>query len=106
VIPSTHTTPDPIELNSLLNDMVEQGCDYCFMEVSSHAIAQHRIANLHFSGGIFTNLTHDHLDYHKTFDSYLKAKKHFLMVCQKTLSRLPIAMIRMVTCNAAKHQGS
>ena len=77
VIPATHTTPDPIELNRLLDDMVTQGCDYCFMEVSSHAVAQHRIANLHFSGGIFTNLTHDHLDYHKTFDSYLKAKKTF-----------------------------
>src|SRR6201991_60631 len=60
VIPSTHTTPDPIELNRLLDEMVTAGCDYCFMEVSSHAIAQHRIANLNFSGGIFTNLTHDH----------------------------------------------
>jgi UDP-N-acetylmuramoyl-L-alanyl-D-glutamate--2,6-diaminopimelate ligase len=77
VIPSTHTTPDPIELNRLLEEMVAQGCDYCFMEVSSHAVAQHRVANLHFSGGVFTNLTHDHLDYHKTFDSYLKAKKAF-----------------------------
>jgi len=77
VIPSTHTTPDPIELNRLLEEMVTQGCDYCFMEVSSHAVAQHRVANLQFSGGVFTNLTHDHLDYHKTFDSYLKAKKAF-----------------------------
>ncbi len=77
VIPSTHTTPDPIELNRLLEEMVAQGCDYCFMEVSSHAVAQHRVANLSFSGGVFTNLTHDHLDYHKTFDSYLKAKKAF-----------------------------
>nr|WP_294795844.1 UDP-N-acetylmuramoyl-L-alanyl-D-glutamate--2,6-diaminopimelate ligase [uncultured Mucilaginibacter sp.] len=77
VIPSTHTTPDPVALNSLLNDMVEQGCDYCFMEVSSHAVAQHRIEGLNFAGGIFTNLTHDHLDYHKTFDNYLKAKKAF-----------------------------
>jgi len=77
VIPSTHTTPDPIELNRLLEEMVAQGCDYCFMEVSSHAVAQQRIANLQFSGGIFTNLTHDHLDYHKTFNSYLKAKKTF-----------------------------
>jgi len=77
VIPSTHTTPDPVALNSLLNDMVEQGCDYCFMEVSSHAVAQHRIEGLSFAGGVFTNLTHDHLDYHKTFDNYLKAKKAF-----------------------------
>ncbi|TWR29303.1 UDP-N-acetylmuramoyl-L-alanyl-D-glutamate--2,6-diaminopimelate ligase [Mucilaginibacter pallidiroseus] len=77
IIPSTHTTPDPVALNSLLADMVNEGCDYCFMEVSSHAVAQHRIDGLKFSGAIFTNLTHDHLDYHKTFDSYLKAKKAF-----------------------------
>lgn len=77
VFPSTHTTPDPVELHRLMNDMVEQGCDYCFMEVSSHAIAQHRIAGLKFGGAIFSNLTHDHLDYHKTFEKYLKAKKTF-----------------------------
>lgn len=77
VFPATHTTPDPIALNSLLNDMVDSGCDYCFMEVSSHAVAQHRIEGLTFAGGIFTNLTHDHLDFHKTFDAYLKAKKNF-----------------------------
>jgi UDP-N-acetylmuramoyl-L-alanyl-D-glutamate--2,6-diaminopimelate ligase len=77
IIPSTHTTPDQVELNSLLNEMVTQGCDYCFMEVSSHAVAQHRIEGLNFAGGIFSNLTHDHLDYHKTFDNYLKAKKAF-----------------------------
>jgi UDP-N-acetylmuramoyl-L-alanyl-D-glutamate--2,6-diaminopimelate ligase len=77
VTQSTHTTPDPVELNMLMNEMVEQGCDYCFMEVSSHAIAQHRIGSLNFTGGIFSNLTHDHLDYHKTFDAYLKAKKAF-----------------------------
>ena len=77
VVPATHTTPDPVELNELLSEMVEMGCDYCFMEVSSHAIAQHRVSALKFTGGIFSNLTHDHLDYHKTFDSYLKAKKAF-----------------------------
>jgi UDP-N-acetylmuramoyl-L-alanyl-D-glutamate--2,6-diaminopimelate ligase len=75
VIPATHTTPDPIAINRLINDMVAGGCDYCFMEVSSHAVAQHRIEGLKFAGGIFTNLTHDHLDFHKTFSSYLKAKK-------------------------------
>ena len=77
VVPSTHTTPDPIELNALLNRMVEQGCEYAFMEVSSHSVAQHRIAGLHFAGGIFTNLTHDHLDYHKTMANYRNAKKKF-----------------------------
>ena len=77
IIPATHTTPDPVALNQLLHDMVESGCDYCFMEVSSHAVAQSRTEGLEFTGGIFTNLTHDHLDFHKTFDSYLKAKKGF-----------------------------
>ena len=77
VIPSTHTTPDPIELNTLLQRMVEAGCEYAFMEVSSHSVAQDRIAGLHFAGGIFTNLTHDHLDYHKTMANYRNAKKRF-----------------------------
>lgn len=77
IIPATHTTPDPIALNSLLSDMVQAGCSYCFMEVSSHAVAQNRIAGLTFTGGVFTNLTHDHLDFHKTFSEYLKAKKAF-----------------------------
>ena len=77
IIPATHTTPDPIALNSLLSDMVESGCDYCFMEVSSHAVAQSRIEGLTFAGGVFTNLTHDHLDFHHTFSAYLKAKKQF-----------------------------
>jgi len=77
IVPATHTTPDAIELNSLLRKMVDKGCTYCFMEVSSHAIVQNRTAGLEFQGGIFTNLTHDHLDFHKTFDAYLKAKKLF-----------------------------
>jgi UDP-N-acetylmuramoyl-L-alanyl-D-glutamate--2,6-diaminopimelate ligase len=77
IIPATHTTPNPIALNKLLRDMVDAGCSYCFMEVSSHAIVQHRIAGLTFSGGVFSNITHDHLDFHLTFDNYLKAKKAF-----------------------------
>ena len=77
VIPSTHTTPDPVELNALLRKMVDRQCEYAFMEVSSHAIDQNRIAGLHFAGGIFTNLTHDHLDYHKTMANYRNAKKKF-----------------------------
>ena len=74
---ATHTTPDPVQLNRLLAEMVREGCDYAFMEVSSHSADQKRIAGLVFAGGIFTNLTHDHLDYHKTFDNYLAAKKSF-----------------------------
>ena len=76
-LPTTHTTPDPIELNSLLGRMADEGCEYVFMECSSHAIAQKRIGGLHYAGGIFTNLTRDHLDYHKTFENYRNAKKAF-----------------------------
>jgi UDP-N-acetylmuramoyl-L-alanyl-D-glutamate--2,6-diaminopimelate ligase len=77
VIPTTHTTPDPISINELLVKMLEQGCTHCFMEVSSHAVDQKRIAGLSFAGAIFTNITHDHLDYHHTFESYIRAKKGF-----------------------------
>ena len=76
-IPADHTTPDPIELNKLLAQMVDAGCEYAFMECSSHAIAQKRIGGLKFAGGLFTNLTRDHLDYHKTFENYRDAKKAF-----------------------------
>ncbi|GAA4369097.1 UDP-N-acetylmuramoyl-L-alanyl-D-glutamate--2,6-diaminopimelate ligase [Hymenobacter saemangeumensis] len=84
VIPATHTTPDAIRLNALLARMVAAGCTHACMEVSSHAVAQHRVTGLHFTGGIFTNLTHDHLDYHGTFDNYLKAKKGFFDALPKT----------------------
>lgn len=76
-VPATHTTPDSLQLNKLMNDMVTEGCEYCFMEVSSHSVVQHRIAGLRFAGGIFSNLTHDHLDFHKTFEEYLRAKQLF-----------------------------
>lgn len=77
VLPATHTTPDSVQINQMLAKMVASGVEYCFMEVSSHAAAQERIYGLHYRGGVFTNLTHDHLDYHPTFDAYLKAKKKF-----------------------------
>jgi len=77
VIPATHTTPDAITLNALLAQMVQAGCLFCFMEVSSHALVQHRVTGLVYAGAVFTNISHDHLDYHKTFDEYIRAKKLF-----------------------------
>ncbi|TAF97621.1 MAG: UDP-N-acetylmuramoyl-L-alanyl-D-glutamate--2,6-diaminopimelate ligase [Cytophagia bacterium] len=77
VIPSTHTTPDAVRINELLAEMLRRGCTHCFMEVSSHAVVQERTAGLTFAGGVFTNITHDHLDFHQTFDNYIKAKKGF-----------------------------
>ncbi|WP_299754479.1 UDP-N-acetylmuramoyl-L-alanyl-D-glutamate--2,6-diaminopimelate ligase [uncultured Pontibacter sp.] len=83
VIPSTHTTPDAVKLNELLAQMVKAGCTHAFMEVSSHAMVQHRVAGITFAGGVFTNITHDHLDYHGTFDEYIKAKKSFFDMLPK-----------------------
>jgi len=77
VVPATHTTPDAISLNALLRQMVDEGCAYVFMETSSHAVHQHRVTGLQYAGGIFSNITHDHLDYHKTFDEYIRVKKSF-----------------------------
>ncbi|MBR6375152.1 MAG: UDP-N-acetylmuramoyl-L-alanyl-D-glutamate--2,6-diaminopimelate ligase, partial [Alloprevotella sp.] len=96
-VPASHTTPDPISLNELLGEMVEAGCEYAFMECSSHAIHQKRIGGLEFAGGIFTNLTRDHLDYHKTFENYRDAKKLFF----DNLSREAFAII-----NADDRNGS
>jgi UDP-N-acetylmuramoyl-L-alanyl-D-glutamate--2,6-diaminopimelate ligase len=91
ILPATHTTPDPVKLNELLKRMVMAGCNYCFMEVSSHAVVQNRIAGLEYYAGIFTNLTHDHLDYHKTFDNYLTAKKGFF----DSLSKSAFALVNI-----------
>ncbi len=83
-LPTGHTTPDALELNGLLRRMVDAGCEYCFMEVSSHAVVQQRIAGLEFAGGIFSNITHDHLDFHKTMANYIAAKKGFFDELPKT----------------------
>jgi UDP-N-acetylmuramoyl-L-alanyl-D-glutamate--2,6-diaminopimelate ligase len=104
---ATHTTPEPIVLNQLLSKMVEAGCRYCFMEVSSHAVHQNRIGGLKFRGGVFTNLSHDHLDYHKTFAEYLKAKKMFFDGLDKDAFALYNAddkngSVMMQNCNADK----
>lgn len=106
-VPSTHTTPDALELNSLLAQMVQAGCEYAFMEVSSHAVDQRRIAGLDFKGAIFTNLTRDHIDYHKTFDNYLKAKKRFFDDLDKNAFALVNSddkngMVMLQNCKAVK----
>lgn len=106
-VPATHTTPDPIELNSLLSDMVDAGCRFCFMEVSSHGIVQKRTEGLSFAGGVFSNLTHDHLDYHKTFAEYLKAKKSFFDNLPKSAFALTNiddrnGEVMLQNCNATK----
>ena len=88
-IAASHTTPDAISLNQMLARMVDHGCEFCFMEASSHAIDQRRVAGVEFTGGVFTNITHDHLDYHKTFDAYITAKK-------KLFDDLPSAAFALV----------
>lgn len=93
-IPSTHTTPDPVELNRLLSEMVNEDCRYCFMEVSSHAVHQHRITGLEYKLAAFTNITHDHLDYHKTFKDYILAKKAFF-------DQLPASAIAVINIDDA-----
>lgn len=107
---TTHTTPDPLVLNAMLRKMVDAGCQYCFMEVSSHSVVQHRVAALVFAGGVFTNLTHDHLDYHGTFAEYIKAKKGFF----DALPRESFALINrddrngevmVQNCNAGRKVG-
>ena len=106
IIPSTHTTPDAIQINLLLNKMIEAGCDYCFMEVSSHAISQGRVNGLTYSGGVFTNITQDHLDYHNTFAEYRDVKKSFF----DSLSKNAFALTnkddkngnKMLECTKAK----
>jgi UDP-N-acetylmuramoyl-L-alanyl-D-glutamate--2,6-diaminopimelate ligase len=95
-IETTHTTPDALTINRILSEMVNEGCDYCFMEVSSHSVVQGRIAGLNFKGGIFSNITHDHLDYHKTFDEYIKAKKGFF----DSLGKDAFALVNMDDRNA------
>jgi len=106
--PATHTTPDPLQLNALIREMVDAGCEYCFMEVSSHAIDQERIGNLEFNGGVFTNLSRDHLDYHKDFREYLNVKKRFF----DTLEDFAFALVNaddkngkvmLQNCSAEQH---
>lgn len=106
-ITATHTTPDPIQINELLVKMVEEKCTHCFMEVSSHAVAQGRIEGLQFAGGLFTNITHDHLDYHRTFESYIRAKKGFFDILpSKAFALVNVddkrGMVMLQNCKAKK----
>ena len=107
-VPATHTTPDPIQLNELLKKMITAGCTHAFMEVSSHAVHQERIAGLSFAGAMFTNITHDHLDYHQTFENYIKAKKKFFDELSSDAFALVNAddkrgMVMLQNTKAAKH---
>ena len=107
-VPATHTTPDAIELNGLLRRMVDAGCEYAFMEVSSHAIAQERIAGLDFNGALFTNLTRDHIDYHKTFDNYRDTKKRLFDGLKKSAFAVTNkddknGLVMTQNCKAAVH---
>jgi len=106
--PASHTTPDAIQINKLLAEMVEEGCEYCFMEVSSHAIVQHRIDYLHFTAAVFTNITQDHFDYHQNFQNYINAKKTFFDMLPKNAFALSNAddrngKIMLQNCNAKKY---
>ncbi len=106
-VPSTHTTPDPVQLQHLLHQMEQAGCTHVFMEVSSHAIHQHRIAGISFAGGIFSNITHDHLDYHNTFDEYIRVKKSFFDTLPATAFALSNAddkrgAVMLQNCKARK----
>ena len=107
-VPTNHTTPDAVELNRLLAKMVEEGCEYCFMEVSSHALCQHRVPGLRFAGALFSNITHDHLDFHKTFANYIAAKKSFFDKLPKSAFALTNiddknGRVMVQNCKAAIH---
>jgi UDP-N-acetylmuramoyl-L-alanyl-D-glutamate--2,6-diaminopimelate ligase len=107
IIPATHTTPDALSIQSLLKEMLEEGCTHCFMEASSHAIVQERLAGLHLAGAVFTNISHDHLDYHGSFDAYIKAKKKLFDDLPKNAFALVNAddkrgMVMLQNCRAAQ----